>query len=244
MTKQLLRSLSIFVLAALGAIGQTNKPLNNDQLIDLVKAGFDQETLVKLVEANGSGLDTSVQGLLALKNGGVSQKVIAAALAGKTKVEAPQRPAEQEGIPEEVGVYVKIKGQLTPIEPEITNARSGWAKVNGSVKNAHSPTQLTGDVIFVIRASEGVSAAEYQLVKLDVKSDRREFRILSAGGWHASTGADRATVPFKFDRIASRTFQIALKALAPGEYAFLPPGAAVSANAAAVGKVYSFGFKE
>jgi hypothetical protein len=113
--------------------------------------------------------------------------------------------------------------------------------VNGVVKNANSRLQMSMPAEFVIRCPEGVSAAEYQLLVMDRKSDRREFRAFTGGIIHASGGADKNAVPFKFEKLGARTFSVKLSELKKGEYGFLPPGAVTSASAASVGKIYAFG---
>jgi len=231
------------VLIPQTVLAQGSKPVTNEQLVALAKAGFDEEGLIGVVQTSGNALDLSVDGLLALKSAGISQKVINAALAAKAKA-ADGGAARNDANALEVGVYVLQHDKPVPMEPEIVNYRSGFAKINAFVKGGHSPLQVTGPVTFQIRCAEGVSAAEYQLLKLDEKGERREFRAATGGFASASTGADRNMIPFKFERIAPRTFQVVLTDVKRGEYAFLPPGANVSASAASAGKLYTFGIKE
>jgi len=98
--------------------------------------------------------------------------------------------------------------------------------VNGAVHGPHSKVKLAMPLEIVIRCPEGVSASEYQLLKLDQKDDRREFRAVTGGVYHASSGADKNAVPFEFVKIAPRTYRIVIAALKKGEYGFLPPGGA------------------
>jgi hypothetical protein len=104
--------------------------------------------------------------------------------------------------------------------------------------------KLFAPLEFIIRCPEGVSAAEYQLLQLDEKSDRREFRAVTGGILHASSGAEKNAVAFKFDKVSSRTFKIKLTDIKQGEYGFLPPGAYTSASAASSGKPYTFRIPE
>ena len=226
---------------------QKPRTVTNDQLIQLAKAGFDEEGLIHMVESPDAALDLTVEGLLALKEGGVSQKVINAALAAKNRKDryAANLANTRSATPElEVGVYLTVNDKQTLLEPELVNFRTGWAKLNGAIKGQHSPIQLAGKVTVLIRCPEGVSGAEYQLLKLDEKEDRREFRAMSSGWSHASTGADKNAVPIKFEKTGPRTYTALVADLGKGEYAFLPPGAAVSASAANGGKAYTFGIKE
>jgi hypothetical protein len=45
---------------------------------------------------------------------------------------------------------------------------------------------------------------------------------------------------FHFEKVAPRTYKVLLQNLASGEYGFLSPGAAASADLASRGKVYTF----
>jgi hypothetical protein len=51
-------------------------PLTNDSIVTLAKAGFDEVFLLQLIRSSRTNFDTSVQGLVALKQAGVSQELI------------------------------------------------------------------------------------------------------------------------------------------------------------------------
>ena len=116
-------------------------------------------------------------------------------------------------------------------------------RVNGKVMNPKSPLQLAAPVIFIIKTPEGTSATEYQLLQLDQKENRREFRATTGGVIHSSGGAERNAVAFEPERVGDRVWRIVLKGLAKGEYGFLPPGIS-SASLSAWGKMYTFGIIE
>jgi hypothetical protein len=90
------------------------------------------------------------------------------------------------------------------------------------------------------------------LLQLDVKPDRREFRALTGGFMHSSSGLDKNAVQFKFEKIAARVYRVTLGNLPKGEYGFLPPGgqygamgggasgAMIMQGSASAGKIYSF----
>ena len=93
-------------------------------------------------------------------------------------------------MPQEVGVYIMLKGTVTEVEPEVVGWQSGGAlksfatqgltkgHINGKIMRPKSALQLTNPVEFIIRTPEGTSATEYQLLKFDEKGNRREFRPL------------------------------------------------------------------
>jgi hypothetical protein len=66
-------------LAVTAAVAQT-KPLTNDDIVQMTKAGFDEQTIVKAIQAHEPGFTTSVEALVALKNAGVTKAVIDAML--------------------------------------------------------------------------------------------------------------------------------------------------------------------
>ena len=71
-------------------LGQSKPPLQNGQIVEMVKAGFDQETIVSMIGTSPTNFDTSVQGLVMLKNSGVDETVIRAMLLkGSTASSAP-----------------------------------------------------------------------------------------------------------------------------------------------------------
>lgn len=301
--------LAVLVLAA-GVVMAQKKPLTNEEVIQMVQAGFDEETIIKAIDASEPAFDTSVPGLIALKNANVPQGVINAILtatqhsaeqkeaAAKEQAEAEARRAEAEArakaeaeararaeaeaaakaaaekeknrdVPEDVGVYVKVKDQLVEVMPELVSWKSGGVgkrmltygmtkgHVNGVVKGPKSKMQLALPVEIIIRCPEGISATEYQLLDLDEKGDRREFRAVTGGVYHSSGGTDKNAVRFDVVKFAPRTFRIRIASMKKGEYGFLSPGGAqfgsvggaasgtsVTGGAASSGKIFTFSILE
>jgi hypothetical protein len=131
--------------------------------------------------------------------------------------------------------FVPKKGHA--IEPEIVNWRTGGViknavtlgldkgHVNGTGAGPRSkttvattPLGMAGSLVFYIRCLEGNSASEYQLLRFWQKGDRQ----------------------YHFHKIAPRTHKVEIPTLALGEYRFLAPGAAASADMASRGKIYTF----
>lgn len=81
--------LFVLVLGVAFAYSQSKKPLTNGDIIQMVKAGFTEQTIMDAIKANNTAFDTSVQGLLALKKAGVSQNLIDAMLAAEAHKKAP-----------------------------------------------------------------------------------------------------------------------------------------------------------
>jgi len=286
MKKQVLFACLICLLAVAVGAAQGTKPLTNDDVVQMVKAGFDEGTTIAAIDAADPAFDTSVPGLMALKTAGVSEKVIAAMLgATKRKAEAEERKvaegkaaeakaaeakaaeakaaeaaatakaeaeakakAEAEAkakeaeknknIPEDVGVYMMLKGSLIEMYAEPVNSKSGGVgksmltmgitkgHVNGTVSGPKSKLQVGSPVEVIVKCKEGETPSEYQLLKLDEKGDRREFRAVTGGVYHASSGAEKNAIPFDVEKIASRTYRLKIPDLKKGEYGLMPPGGA------------------
>ena len=286
MKKGMLLACLICLVAVTMGTAQAQKPLTNDDVVQMVKAGFDEATTIAAIDATDSSFDTTVQGMLALKAAGVSEKVIAAMLnATKRKSEAAERKAAEakaaelkaaeakaaeakaaeaaatakaeaeakakaeteakakeaeknKDIPEDVGVYAKLKGSLVEMYAEPVNSRSGGVgksmltmgftkgHVNGAVSGPKSKLQIGSPIEIIIKCKEGETPSEYQLLKLDEKGDRREFRAVTGGVYHASSGAEKNAIPFDFAKIGPRTYRLKIPDLKKGEYGFLPPGGA------------------
>jgi hypothetical protein len=268
---------AILLLAAGQAFSQS-KPLSNDDVVQMVKGGFDETTTIAAIDAADTNFDTSVQALMALKTAGVSEKIIGSMLAAtKKKAEAAKTAAPAAApaaapnpdIPEDVGVYIKMKGALSEIYAEIVDWKSGGVgksmltmgmtkgHVNAVVPGPKSKLQLSMPMELVIRCTEGVTPSEYMLLKLDEKGDRREFRAVTGGVYHSSGGAEKNAIKFDFQKIAPRTYKVILTGLKKGEYGFLPPGAGsvgamgggasgqtVQGGSMQSGKLYTFGIME
>ena len=273
--------LAAVLLLAAGAVFSQTKPLTNDDVVQMVKGGFDESTTIAAIEAADTNFDTSVQALLALKAAGVSEKVISTMLAAtKKKAEVPKpaatpaptaapAAAANPDVPEDIGVYVKVKGTLAEMYAEVVSWKSGGVgksmltggftkgHVNATVSGPKSKLQIATPVEIVVKCAEGVTASEYTLLKLDEKGDRREFRAVTGGVYHSSGGLEKDAIKFDFQKIAPRTFKILLTGLKKGEYGLLPPGSGsvggmgggtsgqtVQGGSMQAGKLYTFGVAE
>jgi hypothetical protein len=247
-------SLAVMALVLTTAVcfSQTKKPLTNQDVVDMVKASLDERTITKAIETSDSQFDTAPQSLILLKNQGVSDGVLTAMLAGGRA--KPQ--TTNSGLPTDIGVYWMKDGAPIEVGAEVVNFRTGGVAksfltdgldkghVNGAINGAHSRIKATIPSEFVIVTYEGVTASEYVLVKLDEKSDRREYRQETGGVIHKSSGSERNQVAFDTDKIAPRTYRIKFPNLKPGEYGFLPPVGPENKSASANGRIYTFSILE
>jgi hypothetical protein len=226
------------------------------------KAGLDDEVIIQQIKKNGQAFDLTTDQLIELKSNSVSNRVIqvmqdpgkADAAFAPSPATGKTAPAEDSGLPSEVGVYVKKKGEWVEIMPEVVNWKTGGVMksvatagvvkgdVNGHLngKHSHSSVSLPTELLIVLR--EGDAITEYQLLHLRENGNNREFRTVTGGVFHVSGGATRDLVQFDSTKVGKRQYSVTLGApTEKGEYGFLPPGAVAASNAAAsAGKLYSF----
>ena len=140
-------------------------------------------------------------------------------------------------VPAEV-VNFKTSGALKHI------ASVGVVKedMNALIGGNRSRTILKMPASFIFYVPEGRSPGEYQLLRLHVNAESRQFRASTGGVVHESGGAIRDSVDYTPKKIAPRVYQILLgEEVGKGEYGFLPPSDAVSGNnIASSGKMYTF----
>lgn len=249
---------------------RSSKRLTNEDIVQMVQAKLSDPIIVKAIQANDVDFDTSATGLVKLKQAGASQAVLDAVLSAAMTSQALRsnegmhvQVSSNSELPQEVGVYLYQKGTYRAMEPEIVNWRTGGVlktlatagldkgHVNGKISGSHSslhadwsPMGLAGPLVFYVRCPEGVSAAEYQLLHLWTKGNRREFRAITGGVLHASGGAEDNIVNFKYEKVAPRSYKITVSQISAGEYGFLPPGAITSASIASNGKMFTFRIPE
>jgi hypothetical protein len=219
-------------------------PITVADIIQMSHAGLSDNVIIQLISNKHAHFDLTPQQLIDLKFESVSNPVIQA-MEGKTEPAAVP--------PTEVGVYVKKDGTWKPVEPEVVNIKTGGVvkssfslgivkqDVNGIVNGARSGNSVTTPCDFLIVLPEGTAITEYQLVRLHQHDENREFRSVTGGVFHASTGEIRDNLTFAGTWFAPHTYRVAFDSnTGAGEYGFLPPGAYTSTNVASSGKLYSF----
>lgn len=274
----------------LGSALMAQQSLTNDSVIKLVKAGLSEDLIVTTINSSPGTYDTSANGLIALKQAGASDKVIAAVVlkaAGPSATLPASAPAGGSGttlggttigngsmapggspaagsaLPagvDSVGVYYLDGNSNTwqEVPAEVVNFKTGGAlkhiatvgvikqDMNGLLGGNRSRTILKFPASFIFYVPEGRAPGEYQLLRLRVNADSREFRASTGGVVHQSGGAIRDEVDYTPKKIAPRVYQIILgEEIGKGEYGFLPPSDTVSGNnIASSGKIYTFALVE
>lgn len=231
--------------------------LNNDAVVKMVKAGLGDDVIVTTIKSSPGNYSLSADDLINLKNQGVSGAVLSAMIAknsgGSTASAAPPAAAAAPLV-DEVGIYFKDKnGKWVEMLPEIVNWKTGGAlkrfatdgivkgDVNGHLEGKASKNTLNTPLDFLIYTPDGVAVTEYQLLHLHESGNGREFRSMTGGVVHSSSGAQRDEVEFEGKKIAPRMYEVVLGAdVKMGDFGFLPPGATSSSNLASSGKMYTF----
>ncbi|MGA2536142.1 MAG: hypothetical protein ABSF53_09015 [Terracidiphilus sp.] len=263
--------LTLFLLAffvpTLGPLLVAQQPLNNDAIIKMAKAGLSDDVIITSINANPGTYDTTTDGLIALKKAKVSDKVVSAIIvksAGGAPATAPGiagglgESGAISGVPagvDSVGVYyLDPSGGWQEVPAEVVNFKTGGAlkhiatvgiikeDMNGDIAGNRSRLTLKFPASFILYVPEGTSPGEYQLLRLHVNPDNREFRSVTGGVVHESGGANNATVEFSSKKLAPRVYQITLGTeTGRGEFGFLPPqDAGAGKSMASSGKIFTF----
>ena len=265
--RKILLAIVLMVLCPVFIVAQDE--LNNDSVVKMLKAGLSEDLVVSAINSKPGNYDTSVDGMIALKTAGASDKIISAIVvkasggtAAPATAPAAAPAAAGSTLPpgiDEVGVYYQDKsGAWTSLMPEVVNFKTGGVlksfatngiikgDINGHLQGPTAKTVLTLPITFAVYVPEGTAITEYQLLRLRPSGGQsREFRSVTGGVIHASGGAARDLVQFASTKLAPRVYTITLKQDAgKGEYGILPPGATASSNMASGGKMYTISVPE
>ena len=233
--------------------------MNNDTVLRMHKGGLSDDLILQTIAAQPGRYDTTPDALIALKQAGLSNSVLSA-MTGKARHQItnlpvqPVEPVEFSPV-NEIGLYYKdATGRWQPMESEPVHAKSsGWLKhtlsdqiikedMNGLVNGPQSKLLLPRPIEFLIYAPDGTNAGEYDLIRFRLNGKDREFRTLTGGVFHSTSGAKNDEVQFTPTRIAPRTWTFTLGRETPGaEYGILPPG---TGNVTNGGKIYTFAISE
>ena len=155
-----------------------------------------------------------------------------------------------------IGVYYLDKNGSTwqEVPAEVVNFKAGGAlkhyasagvlkgDMMGIVGGNRGPLSLKVPASFILYVPEGRAPGEYQLLRLHVNADSREFRAANGGIVHDAGGALRDVMDFTAKKIAPRIYLIEFgEDMDRGEYGFLPPSdTPVGGSIPTASKIYSF----
>ncbi len=154
-----------FALLLLCSAGFAQESLNNESVVKLVKAGLSEDLIVTTINSSPGKFDTSVNGLIALKKAGASDKVMAAVVLKASSISqtapAPANPSPAESpsggtvhapraLPngvDSIGVYYLGKDGITwqEVAAEVVNFKTG-----GALKHYASAGVLKGEMTGII----------------------------------------------------------------------------------------------
>jgi len=168
-------------------------------------------------------------------------------------------PAQQPALPTDPGMYVQATGSFAKIIGQIAEfKRSGSLLASGAtagIKSRKENIQLLGPhaqtvvssqpVFYFIPAKQeadaGVNAGDVILIRLEEKSERRQFEIGAHGVWRSSSGISLThQVQLFRSEVKTNVYKIApAETLSKGEYAlYLSRGEGMAPY------VYDFGVQE
>jgi hypothetical protein len=237
--------------------------LNNDSIIKMVKAGLTDDVIVATINANSGAYDTSPDGLIALKQAGVSDKVIGAIVARGSsspifEVVPPPPPPPLPPLPpgvDNIGIYYKdTGGNWQPLPSEVVIFQSGGVvkhvasaglvkeDLNGLVGGMRSRLVVTTPVAFILHVPQGRTANDYELVRLHVVGNNRQFQSVTGGLIHESSSSLRDEIDFSSKQVGTSAYQIVLNnELGEGEFGFLAPqDTASSKSPSSSGQIFTF----
>lgn len=144
----LLRAAVVMGVLAAGLLAQ--QQLNNEAIVKLHNAGLGDDMMVNMVNSQPGQYAVGVDDVVALKQAGVSERVIAAMI---SKNSAPAAPAPAAAppvaqaappapvYPTEIGVYYKKGDAWEEVLPEVVNWKTG-----GVLKSVATAGIVKGDV--------------------------------------------------------------------------------------------------
>jgi len=172
------------------------------------------------------------------------------------------RPADLPAGVDEIGVYYKLPSgphanQWQPLQTERVVFRSGGAVKSaltrgilakdeyGHIERGKSPLGLPNGFEILIYAPVGTDGNEYDLLRLRDHKSYREFRTLTGGVFHTTSGPGPDEVDFQPKKIAAQLYTFTIpNDIDKGEYGILPPGSANQRGFADTGKIFTFSIIE
>ncbi len=270
--KWFLVGIVVVVLIGVSGAQELTKRLNNKDIMDMVAMGLTDDVIIeKIRSTQETAFDTSLDAMKQLKEAKVSPDVMRAMInphptpaAAPTGAPGAVAARDPHLPPEEVGMYWYDGTRFVFLEGQtVSNAKIGGRaahyfsygiaskKWNAQIPGAESKNKVKDmEPIFYFYAPENSGPADLVLVKLDKKSDHRQWEVGSIGGWGGGKAGtkDESRQGFNYERVAPRTYKLTLvKGLEAGEYGlFLQTGSSIAGtghdqvSGATQGRIYDF----
>lgn len=166
----------------------TAAPMTNDDVIKMVRGGLGESTVIQAIDASAPAFDTTPDGLIRLKQGGVSdaviQRILSKGSAGAPSAAPVYTQPQQQGCPN-CGTVVSLREVTQPGQGGAGGAVAGGV-VGGLLGNAlgGSKHRTAGTVI----GATGGAVAGYQIQKHASGSKHWEIAVrMDDGTTHAYT---------------------------------------------------------
>lgn len=187
------------VFLAVSSLLAAQQALNNDAIVKMVKAGFSDDLIITTVNGAPGTYDTSVDGLIALKNAGVSEKVVAAIVAkASAPVTAPASTTAPVAAdpndptsPHDPGIYMMLhdaagKPKMVRLEQKESDTLPSFtgsaivAKIPGAqAEQRFSESKPLFYLYFPSNSgiTDSANPSQFTLVWLNRKKDHREIEV-------------------------------------------------------------------
>lgn len=227
-----------FLVLVVSVSLQAQEVLTNDSVVKLVKASLGEDLIVNMVNAQPGKYSLGTEDVVALKNEGVSEKIIGAMMqknSGVQNLGTPEpSPSSVPAEPEFVGVVFRLgsAGELLALERQTPVMKGrvrfmGYGGANNTMelKGGRSSVRIkTGEPMeFVVRgyAPQMDPSTMVQLLALKAGKDKREITTAQIRVFGASTVDPNAgSLPVNAGRYGQASIKVVpASPLAPGEYA-------------------------
>jgi len=238
------------------------EPLTNEGIIKLVKSGMTEDLIINVINQQHGAYTFGANDLIALKEAGVSEKIISTMLA-KGKSDAAAAPAAAPVSAAKPGVALQIAEQRTAVTKsglfykkggeyfellteDVEWKTSGAMKniasagiikkdLNGAIAGPSSRNFLANPMEIVISPPGGLNVNSFILLPMKPNNGMREFKV---GPVNQKSGVARGAIPFGVEKVGENTFRMVLQTpLGPGEYGIL---AATPTDSTGTSKMYTF----
>ena len=174
--------LALAIIAAGSLPGQSKHVMTNDDVIKLLKGGFTDDVVVALIESNDSDYDVSINALTALKDAGVSSKVMEAMLkaeakkrqGGSTSASAAGAPQQQAPPAQQIAPNPSLSSGYSPnaayAQSMIASAMAS-SGMGGGMPGMLDANQLPPLNIISADSKQPVRASFAQIAHTETKGD-------------------------------------------------------------------------
>lgn len=251
--------LLFFLTLALAA----QEALTNEGVVKLVKAGLSEDLVISAIADQPGNFLLGANDLVALKEGGVSEKVIRAMMSkGKpggvvtTAAETPKAPRpDASKVESTVGAlaagsvyYKKGSEYFELLTEEIRWKTSGAMKsfasagiikkdLGGTLAGPSSRNFLQNPMEVILVPQQGMSINNFILLPMKAtgKGGEREFMV---GPINAKSGVAKGAIAFGVEKVGANHYRLVLPTpLGPGEYGIMP---VLPAGSGPSTKMYTF----